>query len=143
MYYLTAETKCYLTTAVTGPYSESLMSLTKPLAHGITDGSLSHGKHSPHHRDPIFTALSGTEMFSSVPRGWVCRRAGPQDFHKMGEKQTNTINRWKPSDGRGHTGYLFKELLSPNGNFQEPFHLELAEVYFSPYFLFVFTHFSC
>lgn len=52
----------------------------------------------------------------------------------MGEKQTNTINRWKPSDGRGHTGYLFKELLSPNGNFQEPFHLELAEVYLAHIF---------
>lgn len=61
MYYLTAETKCHLTPATSGPYFESLMSLTKPLAHGITDGSLSHGEHSTHHRDPIFTALSGTE----------------------------------------------------------------------------------
>lgn len=71
-------------------------------------------------------------VFSPEPR--VCSRTGPRDFHKMGEKQTNTINRWKPSDGRGHTGYLFKELLSPNGNFQEPFHLEPAEVCFAHIF---------
>lgn len=53
MYYLSAETKCYLTPAVTGPNSESLRSLTKPLAQGITDGSLSHGKDSTHPETPF------------------------------------------------------------------------------------------
>lgn len=81
----------------------------------------------------FFSSFSkGKGVFSPEPR--VCSRTGPRDFHKMGEKQTNTINRWKPSDGRGHTGYLFKELLSPNGNFQEPFHLEPAEVCFAHIF---------
>lgn len=83
----------------------------------------------------FFRSLSkGKGTFSPVPRGWVCSRTGPRDFHQMGEKQTNTINRWKPSDGWGHTGYLFKELLSPNGNFRDPFHLELAEVYLAHIF---------
>jgi len=44
-------------------------------------------------------------------------------------KKANKFNRWKSSDGRGHTGYLFKELLRSNGNFQEAFHLKLVEVY--------------
>lgn len=66
MYYLPAGTKCCLTPAVPGPYSESLRSLTKPLAQGITDGSPSHGKHSTSHREPTFTALSGTENTSQA-----------------------------------------------------------------------------
>lgn len=75
MYYLTAETKCYLTAAVTSPHFESLKSLTKPLAHGITDGSLSHGEHSTQNRDPIFTALSGTEntILAGTFSGWNVR----------------------------------------------------------------------
>lgn len=50
------------------------------------------------------------------------------------KEKTNKINRWKSSGGRGHTGYLFKVLLRSNTNFQEAFHLELAEVYLAHVF---------
>lgn len=75
MYYLTAETKCYLTAAVTSPHFESLKSLTKPLAHGITDGSLSHGKHSTEQRSHFHCSVWNRKYHPSWHLLWFkCQR---------------------------------------------------------------------